>query len=96
MLEKTTRVPKSICPTCQTILSAATDFTHGAAPKPDDITICINCGTILCFKEDMTLRLAVQLDIDHALIELVLYSSAIKELNRRRAVAMEIAEIAHD
>jgi hypothetical protein len=44
----------------------------------------------------MTLRLAVQLDIDHALIELVLYSSAIKELNRRRAVAMEIAEIAHD
>jgi hypothetical protein len=52
-----TRVPKCKCPSCGTELDAATDVLNRAAtPNPGDITICLRCGLLMRFKDDMTLR----------------------------------------
>ena len=52
----TTRVPARHCPVCSTLLDAATDVEEqGNKPKPDDLTICIGCGTFLLFDKNLKL-----------------------------------------
>lgn len=46
-------LPKSKCPTCGHILDAATCTYSNARPRPGDFTVCISCGEILRFGEDM-------------------------------------------
>jgi len=52
-----TRLPSSACPVCGTLLDAATGKT-GTRPKPGDLTLCIKCGEILIFEDDMFLKVA--------------------------------------
>ena len=56
---KFTKMGKDTCPCCGTMLDAATaikeeDEEH--APKPKDLTICVECGEILYYSEDMKLE----------------------------------------
>jgi hypothetical protein len=37
-------------------MAAVLDSRKAKRPKPGDITICISCGHLMGFKEDMSLR----------------------------------------
>jgi hypothetical protein len=51
------KVPPSICPTCQYLNDAATYLQDETVqPKPDDFSVCLNCGEILIFNADLTTR----------------------------------------
>lgn len=53
---RTSRLPVSQCPTCETRLDAASHSV--AAPQPGDFSICIKCGALLQFRPDLIVRLA--------------------------------------
>jgi transcription elongation factor Elf1 len=51
----TTRMPECKCPVCNTKLDAATSIDEAARPSRGDITLCIDCHSVLEF--DVNLRL---------------------------------------
>jgi hypothetical protein len=51
-----TRVPVSRCLDCGEKLDAAMDVEADNKPMPGDATICIRCGHIMAFADDLTLR----------------------------------------
>lgn len=50
------RVPMSECLGCGKRMDGATGVDHRSRPKPGHITICIGCGHLMAFAEDMRLR----------------------------------------
>jgi hypothetical protein len=56
MLTKS-NLPKSDCPYCGYAEMDSADSLTGskAAPEPDDITLCLNCGALLKFLFDLKL-----------------------------------------
>lgn len=51
------RVPPCLCPWCGYMSDAATSVGKAEiVPKPDDISMCIDCGGLLVFKPDLTMR----------------------------------------
>lgn len=51
------RVPPATCPHCRRGLDGATELESGGGlPKPNDITLCAYCATVLVFNHDLTLR----------------------------------------
>ena len=52
-LDHETEVPRSACPSCG---DAADRCSGPCAPKPGDITICIECRGVNVFAGDLTLR----------------------------------------
>jgi DNA-directed RNA polymerase subunit RPC12/RpoP len=54
----TTGTPNNLCPHCGHHIEAATSF-EGKTPTPDTaVSLCISCGSILRFNQDLTVRLA--------------------------------------
>jgi len=52
-------VKNTHCPTCKVKLNAATGVLDSNwVAKPKDMSVCINCGEILTFTDDLDLRLA--------------------------------------
>lgn len=49
-------VPASRCPACGQINDMATSVGADAKPEPGDATICIRCGHIAVFADDLALR----------------------------------------
>jgi hypothetical protein len=50
------RVPPSRCPDCDRVQDAAGDvYGHGEAPKPGDVTVCLDCAAVLQFGPRMEL-----------------------------------------
>ena len=52
---KTTKTDEGRCATCNHTIDAHTGFDHDEAPLPHDLTVCIYCGTISEFDDDMNL-----------------------------------------
>jgi hypothetical protein len=53
------KIPQSICPSClYTMHLAANADGQEGPPVPGDATLCWNCGQLLLFADDLTLRLA--------------------------------------
>jgi hypothetical protein len=50
------KVPVSVCLGCGKRMDGATAIDHRKAPAPGNITICIGCGHIMAFGDDMRLR----------------------------------------
>lgn len=51
------RLPNDECPTCHYKFDSATEVTGKQhRPRVGDITICLNCGDVLIFNDDMTIR----------------------------------------
>ncbi len=51
------KVPPSTCPTCKYVNDAATYLQdESAQPKPGDFSVCLHCGEILIFNDDLTTR----------------------------------------
>lgn len=51
-----TRLPETKCLNCGHKLDAASSIKHDNAPKPGDVTLCIECSHIMIFTQDMGLR----------------------------------------
>jgi hypothetical protein len=54
----TSRLTSDRCPRCRKELDAATSIEDYCAPKPQDLTVCIKCATILQWNKDMRLEIA--------------------------------------
>jgi hypothetical protein len=44
------------CPGCRVRINAATGTDGVSVPTPGDISVCFNCGTLLVFNTDLTVR----------------------------------------
>lgn len=67
--QKTTRHTETRCPVCNHKLDASSSF-EGHTPKEGDFSVCIECASILRFKDpELRLGLATQDDIDPLLPE---------------------------
>lgn len=52
-----TIVPPSKCTACGYLCDAATcPRDDNAKPNPGDVTVCINCGHLMAFDDNLTLR----------------------------------------
>lgn len=50
------RVPESPCRGCGKLLNGAAEAFGRARPHPGNISVCIYCGHLMAFADDMTLR----------------------------------------
>lgn len=50
------RLQESRCLGCGKLLDCASCLQHDDAPGPGDVTICLDCGHIMIFTDDMGLR----------------------------------------
>jgi len=50
------KVPIDHCLDCGTVVDRATCVGEDVAPEPNAITICIRCGHVMAFAEDLSLR----------------------------------------
>lgn len=53
---KTTKVPEVSCVECGHPFDLATDIATDATPAPGDVSLCIECGNVAMFADDLTLR----------------------------------------
>jgi hypothetical protein len=53
---RTSEVPEARCLNCNTVLDCADDFFGDARPDIGDLTICIKCGHLMVFADDLMLR----------------------------------------
>jgi hypothetical protein len=52
-------IPVQPCPCCDYKIDAASNAKGGGkSPVPGDLSICINCGTLLMFKDDLSHEIA--------------------------------------
>lgn len=51
---ETFRTPKRAAPCCGKVLDAATGTDR---PSPADVSVCFECGSLLVFNDDLTLRI---------------------------------------
>ena len=57
MVEMNTHRMSSVnSPSCGTRLDAATNVTSTQRPDPGDLTVCLRCGHLLAFDEQLKLR----------------------------------------
>lgn len=50
------KIKESRCLSCGKKLDGCTSVACDAMPSPGDVTICITCGHIMAFGDDLTLR----------------------------------------
>jgi len=60
---KQQRLPETKCSTCGEPVSAATNIANEAAPKPHDWSLCINCGALAKFTDELKLRVPTAAEI---------------------------------
>jgi hypothetical protein len=53
---KQTTIPMAICPHCGYHMDRATDPFEAGAPKPDDLSVCVKCGELSMFDEELKQR----------------------------------------
>jgi hypothetical protein len=64
--------PTHVCPSCQKVLDCATGVTGDHRPRPDDLTVCLDCqaflkfghGTLSALSEDEFKALPVDVQFD--------------------------------
>jgi len=52
-MPESVEIKKTTCPSCNNIHEMATGVTGKGAPAPGDYSVCLGCGVVLRFKEDM-------------------------------------------
>lgn len=52
----TTQVPECTCPCCGYKLSAATPVEGTHNPRPGDVSVCLNCGHMLQFTDNLSVK----------------------------------------
>lgn len=53
-----TRTAKCQCPVCRYQITAASGaYSDDAVPKGGDFTVCFGCGSVLVFRDDLSVRM---------------------------------------
>lgn len=60
---KTMCVPLVACKNCGYEFDRISDVVADNVPRPGDMTLCLRCGDIMAFNDDMTLRSLTEDDI---------------------------------
>jgi len=55
-LGESKEMPPAECPNCGYVSDMAAAIDENVKPSPNDISICINCGHLSAFTEDLKLR----------------------------------------
>ena len=50
------KVAPSACTACGKVLDGCSSVDGEHKPKPGDITVCISCGHLMAFADDLTMR----------------------------------------
>jgi hypothetical protein len=53
----------AVCPGCGNKMDGASGIDHNDKPDPGDIGVCIKCGLIVVYTEDLKLRIATPFDL---------------------------------
>ena len=56
LLGRDCKLPKSHCTNCGTPTDGASCVAEDRFPSPGDFTICIKCGHLMCFTDELGLR----------------------------------------
>lgn len=55
----------ALCPKCGTHVDCATHMSGKAVkPKPDDVSLCVGCGSIMFFNDDLSIRVATAEELE--------------------------------
>jgi hypothetical protein len=57
------KIPQSFCPACDYRMEMADNVHGGGAPDPGDCSVCLNCGQLLIFTDDLTLRVMTAAEV---------------------------------
>lgn len=80
----TTRIPEGECLQCGKKMDAASNLADDAlVPEPGDVTLCIHCGYIMAFADDLTFRAVTEEEIKEIPLD------EISRFQRARKVVME-------
>jgi hypothetical protein len=55
-MSKKTATPECFCLSCGKLFNAASDLGSDESPSPGDISMCLGCGHLMAFTDDMTVR----------------------------------------
>jgi hypothetical protein len=55
-LGKTTRTGPNLCPSCGKLVDAATGVSNQRRPTPGSIIICISCGHLAAYDDQLKIR----------------------------------------
>jgi hypothetical protein len=61
----TTDTPKCRCLHCGKTLDAVSGINTGDAPSPGSLTVCIRCGAVMVFADDLTVRGMTEKEMDY-------------------------------
>ena len=56
MMDHDTATPGTYCPRCAYYVDRAASIGSTAVPEPGDFSLCLNCGALNRFKQDMLLE----------------------------------------
>ena len=65
---ETSRVPVSRCPDCGYAMDAASPVSGNAdeEPRPGDLSVCLDCGAVLVFTNELGMRVATLREMNEA------------------------------
>jgi hypothetical protein len=82
MIEGIFRMRPGLCPLCGKLLDAVGKLEDGASgPTPGDVTLCMGCGALLSFADDMGLQVQDEGELD---------AETRREVERVRAAIVEV------
>lgn len=84
----TTRTPVNLCPSCGHTIDALGRPDGGdILPRPDDVTLCINCAAVLIINHDLTVRSPTPGELDDMKTDMDLrkLQETIQYINAREA-----------
>lgn len=82
------RTPECRCLDCGTMIDSASAIKDDVIrPKPGDITVCVNCGHIMAFNDDITVRMLTDDEMFEIAgrLDIIMIRQAIAQANKRRS-----------
>lgn len=85
--EGTTRTPVTLCWHCDRMLDAASDLEGQAKPESGSVSLCLYCGAIAIFGDDLVLRRPSRDELD-GLFDEQTFRPAFSHFQRMRQYVM--------
>lgn len=87
-MKKNPLLEKTVCPDCKNLLSAATSIESdgSAQPRPNDLTICAYCASILIYNKDFSLRKATESDLNSLDVDTLISLQRAKVIITKRII----------
>jgi hypothetical protein len=63
------RTPECSCPKCGHVITAATNTREDCAPSAGDLSVCLECGTLLKFSESLHIQALSDKELSRLFLE---------------------------